>query len=187
MNKAARVQHMRKKVLTAAHALVNENGHDNVSLREIARRVEYSPAGLYEYFTGIDDIIDALVAQTEERLVAVLQAAQKGENQLEDLEEMGVAYWTFAVDFSDDFLLLFHRTLSGGHPHEIFFTLRTMVSHALRNGDLLAGPGYTEEQITQGIWALFHGMAMLSLSRPGFSHGSAHRENIRRHLNGLRG
>ena len=41
-----------KRILRAARKIVIENGFDRVSLRAIARRIDYSPAALYEYYPG---------------------------------------------------------------------------------------------------------------------------------------
>ena len=63
--KELRHQRIRGQILQAAKELLLENGHDNFSLRGIARRVQYSPAALYEYFDNKDHIIDELCLQTE--------------------------------------------------------------------------------------------------------------------------
>ena len=71
-----RHQRMRSRILDNARALVHENGFEKLSLRAIARRVDYSPAGLYEYFDGKDAIIDALCEATDEQLAEAMQQAQ---------------------------------------------------------------------------------------------------------------
>ena len=52
-------------ILTAAKELIHENGFNRLSLRAVAARAGFSPASLYEYFTGKDDIIDGLCAQID--------------------------------------------------------------------------------------------------------------------------
>ena len=49
----------RQEILDAAMELVQEKGPDKLSMRELARRVDYSPAGLYEYYENKDEIIVA--------------------------------------------------------------------------------------------------------------------------------
>src|SRR5687768_12961991 len=50
----------RRQILLAARELVLELGADAVSLRAVAARANYSPASLYEYFEGKDDLLREL-------------------------------------------------------------------------------------------------------------------------------
>jgi AcrR family transcriptional regulator len=62
-----RSERSRQSILQAALELVIEKGLSKLSLREIARRADYSPAGLYEYFGSKDEIIEALVRDANQR------------------------------------------------------------------------------------------------------------------------
>jgi AcrR family transcriptional regulator len=50
-------------ILDAARELFVAEGYDNVSLRKIAERIEYSPAAIYGYFPSKDDIFFALAEE----------------------------------------------------------------------------------------------------------------------------
>ena len=43
-------------ILDIAAKLIVEHGHEKLSLREVARQADYSPAGLYEYFKSKADV-----------------------------------------------------------------------------------------------------------------------------------
>ncbi|NJN55580.1 MAG: helix-turn-helix transcriptional regulator, partial [Anaerolineae bacterium] len=45
-------RHLRTKdaILDAARLIIKEQGADALSIRAIAEQIDYSPAGLYEYF-----------------------------------------------------------------------------------------------------------------------------------------
>ena len=62
----------RQRILSAAARLVDRDGPDALSLREVARESDYSPAGLYAYFTGRDGILAALAQRHAENLAAAL-------------------------------------------------------------------------------------------------------------------
>jgi len=47
---------VRRAILDAARDLFVAEGYDNVSIRKIAERIEYSPAAIYGYFPSKDDI-----------------------------------------------------------------------------------------------------------------------------------
>ena len=55
-----RQERTRDEILSAALELVIEHGMDKLQMRQIADRVDYSIGGLYEYFSGKDEIIAAI-------------------------------------------------------------------------------------------------------------------------------
>jgi AcrR family transcriptional regulator len=52
-----------RAILDAARELFVAEGYQNVSIRKIAERIEYSPAALYSYFESKDDIFLALAEE----------------------------------------------------------------------------------------------------------------------------
>jgi AcrR family transcriptional regulator len=48
---------LRKKIFDGASKLILENGYENLSIRKLAKEIEYSPAVIYNYFKDKDDII----------------------------------------------------------------------------------------------------------------------------------
>jgi AcrR family transcriptional regulator len=52
-----------RAILDAARDLFVEEGYQNVSMRKIAERIEYSPAAIYGYFPSKDDIFFALAEE----------------------------------------------------------------------------------------------------------------------------
>ena len=60
----------RENILEAAMQIVMQQGVEAVSMREIAERIEYSPSGLYEYFSSKEELFAALVDEGRARLTA---------------------------------------------------------------------------------------------------------------------
>ena len=54
---------VQRSILDAARELFVSEGFQNVSIRKIAERIEYSPAAIYGYFAGKDDIFFALAEE----------------------------------------------------------------------------------------------------------------------------
>src|SRR6058998_1532911 len=54
---------VRRAILDAARDLFVNEGYQNVSIRKIAERIEYSPAAIYSYFPSKDDIFFALAEE----------------------------------------------------------------------------------------------------------------------------
>ena len=86
-----------RAILDAARDLFVAEGYQNVSIRKIADRIEYSPAAIYSYFPSKDDIFFALA---EEGFHLLLDAeCPEGEAPLEELENpidaLRTAFWHF--------------------------------------------------------------------------------------------
>lgn len=54
---------VQRSILDAARELFTTEGYQNVSIRKIAERIEYSPAAIYSYFSSKDDIFFALAEE----------------------------------------------------------------------------------------------------------------------------
>lgn len=54
---------VRRSILDAARELFVAEGYQNVSIRKIAERIEYSPAAIYGYFPSKDDIFFSLAEE----------------------------------------------------------------------------------------------------------------------------
>ena len=179
---------MRARILKAARKLVHETGFNKLSLRAIAREVDYSPAGLYEYFPNKDSIIDSLCEETEQQLVNALERSITENPTAHPLVVMGMAYVQFANENSDDFQLLFQ------HPqlevsNKIVNAFLEQVENAIDNGEFLPGYDFEDEEMAHSYWSMAHGMAMLSLTRGQYStmdDKEVHREILQRLLVGLR-
>ena len=85
---------VRRSILDAARDLFVTEGYENVSIRKIAERIEYSPAAIYSYFPSKDDIFFAL-AEEGFRLLGD-PAAEEHRHQLESLpplERIRAIFW----------------------------------------------------------------------------------------------
>jgi AcrR family transcriptional regulator len=155
-------------ILRAARALILEKGPDKLSLREIARRIRHSPAGLYEYFGGKAEIVDAVAAEAFEQLSAYLRRVPTDLPPAQRLTEIGLAYVDFARHNPEHFLLVFTRLPSGrtslqepasmNSPYRIVLQA---VQEGIDAGARAVQAGYGVEEMAYSLWALVHGMAML--------------------------
>ncbi|HEY7287789.1 MAG TPA: TetR/AcrR family transcriptional regulator [Vicinamibacterales bacterium] len=87
---------VRRAILDAARELFVAEGYQNVSIRKIAERIEYSPAAIYSYFSSKDDIFYAL-AEEGFRLLGGPQEAGPGSRLqgLPPLERIRAIFWRF--------------------------------------------------------------------------------------------
>src|SRR2546427_6798677 len=62
--KAREREELKQQILDAARELFVREGYENVSMRKIAEKIEYSPATIYTYFKDKDEILDCLCEET---------------------------------------------------------------------------------------------------------------------------
>jgi AcrR family transcriptional regulator len=84
---------VRRAILDAARDLFVRDGFQNISIRKIAERIEYSPAAIYGYFPGKDDIFFAL-AEEGFHLLHDPGAYQKVAH-LPPVERLQALFWHF--------------------------------------------------------------------------------------------
>ncbi len=53
-------ERMIQEILDTAREIMRENGAASLTMNELARRLEIKPPSLYNYFSGLMDIYDAL-------------------------------------------------------------------------------------------------------------------------------
>ena len=179
---------MRTRILSAARNLVHEAGYTKLSLRAIARKIDYSPAGLYEYFSGKDAIIQALCKETETLLVTQMDRSVQQNTTDHPLLTMGLSYIEFALQNSDDFQLLFQHN-TGRDSNQIIESFIDRVEDSIDNGEFIPSFDFDDQEIAHSCWSLAHGLAMLCLTREEYSSVddlSIHREIFQRLLTGIR-
>lgn len=157
-------------ILTAAKELIHENGFNRLSLRAVAQRAGFSPASLYEYFTGKDDIIDGLCAQIDKSWAQQLRSANS-------VPELIQGYVQFGLTAPDDFQLLYQRAMLPDQQEYIPQLFRDRITQ--KRGEL----SVSAEVAVQTMWALAHGMVLLSLHRD--MNTDHHKDMVRATWNGL--
>lgn len=193
-----RSERNRQSILQAALTLVIEKGLNKLSLREIARRADYSPAGLYEYFANKDAIVEALICDASERFFAHLNVVPKTLPVDEYLVELGIAYIEFANRNPDHFMMMFTHyqalpvvNLSEFVPSgdsNAYGLLMDGIQRALDSGLFQPRPGYDKVGMTYSVWSLVHGLAILQatyLRQFKWDFATADRQAIRTFIEGL--
>ncbi|HEX6337386.1 MAG TPA: TetR/AcrR family transcriptional regulator [Jiangellaceae bacterium] len=154
---------LRRAVLAAAVATINEAGPAGVSLRDLARRAGVSHAAPAHHFGDKAGVLSALAAEGFDLLADELTAALQ---RTRDFLEVGVAYVRFAVEHRAHFEVMFRPDLY--HPDDrAVLAARERASEALAGGigslpEQQAGPDARLAGIA--AWSLVHGFATLWLN-----------------------
>ncbi len=147
-------------------------GVEGIGLRELARRLDYSPAALYRYFESREEIVAALTQESMALLAERLQAAAgnraavAADPGVDPLIAVGEAYLAFAGEEPERFRLLFSELRSqrhslaelpaGASPYQV---LLDGVGDAIAEGRIARE--LDVESIAFMLWSLVHGMAVL--------------------------
>ncbi|MCB0147914.1 MAG: TetR/AcrR family transcriptional regulator, partial [Caldilineaceae bacterium] len=67
----------KQAILDAARAIIVEDGLPALSMRTLADRIDYSPAGLYEYFGGKEEIVAAVCDEGQHYLFEAMDQVDK--------------------------------------------------------------------------------------------------------------
>lgn len=125
---------VRRSILDAARDLFVSEGYQNVSIRKIAERIEYSPAAIYGYFPSKDDIFFALAEEGFRLLgdpshsaTTALQAAAP----LERIRAIFRHFYEFSQEQPEYFALMFvDRSVPRiSREYERFAFAREMKAH----------------------------------------------------------
>lgn len=182
-------------ILDTATELIQSKGIENISLRDIAKHADYSPAGLYKYFDSKAAIIQAVQARENQKLIERLQTVSSELSPTQRLVELSLLYIQFALENSVYLVLI--NSLSSGRktkdqsvpttsPYFVF--LKAVDSWGQHEG-IKFQSDYGLEEITYTLWSLIHGMATLRVRQlKGFEADfqSVNRRSIELFLNGLR-
>src|SRR6266851_7734391 len=101
---------IRRAILDAARDLFVNEGYQNVSIRKIAERIEYSPAAIYGYFPSKDDIFFALADQGFRLLCDPAQMTTPAHQALPPLDRLRVMFrrfYEFSREHPQYFALMF--------------------------------------------------------------------------------
>ena len=159
-----------RSILDAARELFVTHGYQEVSIRKIADRIEYSPAAIYGYFPSKDDIFFALAEEGFRLLFSYAQEADAATDPSDMLREMFWRYYKFSKDHPEYFALMFlDRSVPKirdnwerfGFIGELKHEARARIAHAVAKGAVPAGT--STHAVFRLLLTAAHGAAALRL------------------------
>ena len=175
--RARQKRYLRQEILDAASELFVREGFENVSMRRIADKIEYSPTTIYLYFKDKAALLEQVCAETfsrlEQRLGKILE--QPGE-PVERLRRGLVAYIEFGLENPHHYRATFMMPKPEGFDKEkyakpdapgmqAFDFLRRAVYDAIAAGKLSVKDA---ELASQTLWAGVHGITSLLITHEKF-------------------
>ena len=99
------IEVMRELIISAAKEIIAKEGFDNLSIRKIAKKIEYSPSIIYHYFKDKDEILNSVMKSGYMKIVnAVSKSDTENLTPAEKLKRMTRDYIEEALKMPDEFL-----------------------------------------------------------------------------------
>lgn len=159
---------LRRRLLEQAQETLSQGGPAALSLRTLARDCSTSTTAVYSLFGGKDGLLTALFDEAFARLGRQLAAVTPGEDAVDDLVQLGLAYRDSALTEPHLFALMFGsgtllstaaeaRTATG----TALGPLREFVERAVEGRALAPGTDPAAASLT--LWTTVHGWVSLQL------------------------
>lgn len=100
-------QEMRKLIINAAMEMFVKDGFDKTSIRNIADKIEYSPATIYLYYKDKDELLYEVQGQAFLELYTAFAKDVTATDPLERLKQLLRSYITFGFEHPDLYDLMF--------------------------------------------------------------------------------
>ena len=166
---------VRQAILDAARTLFVEKGYEAVTMREIAKRIEYSPTAIYLHFRDKKAVMDAICDQDFLALAKKFGKIAEIADPLERLRAAGLAYADFAMKHPNHYRLMFmtqHPAHSpedsaievGNRDQDAYAFVLWTATEAIEKGRLrkeLDDP----ELVAQIVWSAIHGWVSLRMTK----------------------
>ena len=167
-------QELRTLIIDAARELFVAKGVEAVTMREIAKRINYSATSIYHHFEDKEALLRAICDTDFLALASTLKSIFLIADPVERLFALGKGYAQFALSQPNHYRLMF---MTGRVPcdpekstlqqnsaeQDAYYQLKSVVSQAHAGGcfrDDLIDP----ELIAQTVWAGMHGVCSLQIS-----------------------
>lgn len=160
---------MKELILKSAHQLFIDKGFDEVSIRNIAEAIEYSPATIYLYFKDKNEIFHALHGEAFKVFNHFVAEVFEIKDPFKRLVAMGEKYMEFTFKYPKYYTIMFiaeapmqcdessEGWLEGGRALE---ALEGIVAECMKEGSLKKQP---VKAMAFTIWSYMHGMCTLAL------------------------
>jgi AcrR family transcriptional regulator len=168
---------LRQEIIDAASELFVKEGYENVSMRRIADKIEYSPTTIYLYFKDKAELLEQVCHETFLRLTRHLKAIlEQPGDPIEHLRRGLIAYVHFGLDNPHHYKATFMMPIPEGFDKakytkpdspglQAFDFLRRCVFDCISAGKLSTKD---PEAVSQTLWCGVHGVTSLLITHSSF-------------------
>ncbi|HVF90355.1 MAG TPA: TetR/AcrR family transcriptional regulator [Blastocatellia bacterium] len=167
---------LRQEILDAARDLFVNEGYENVSMRRIAEKIEYSPTTIYLYFQDKSELLFNICEETFARLSSRLEEITRGDEPIQCLKKGLNAYVEFGLQYPNHYRVTFINHPTHGIDKERYMHEGSMgmnaYSHLRLGVERCVQAGLFRvtdiDLISQSMWAAVHGVTAILITKPHF-------------------
>jgi AcrR family transcriptional regulator len=160
---------LRARILDAARELLAAEGHEAVTIRRVADRIEHTPPVIYQHFTDKAALIREVCEADWRELRAELARLATIRDPVERLARMGAAYVEFGLTHPNVYRVSLLRRqpdspADGRWNAETYGALRAAVEEAFEAGRF--DPDRRDPAlVAQVLWQSLHGIVSMHVTR----------------------
>ena len=168
---------IRNKILDVARDLFAAEGYDAVTMRRIAKVIEYSPTTIYLHFKDKEALIQELCRVDSLSLAQAFHSVATEPSPLERLRQIALAYVAFGIQHPNHYRLMFMskrltdqtqlKEMGHGNPETDGYILLLHTFIDAIEQQLLAPPLTDANLLAQAYWAGVHGVVAIYITRYG--------------------
>ncbi|MGC4084581.1 MAG: TetR/AcrR family transcriptional regulator [Vicinamibacterales bacterium] len=173
---------LRQEIIDAARDILAREGFEQLSMRKVAERIEYSPTAIYLHFEDKRDLVFQVCEETFGRLVAELASLETDvKDPVARLREGMRRYVAFGLRHPQHYLATFVAVPHEQLPEDVarynnpdsngmkaLGVMRTSIQACIDAGKFRkVNPDVT----TRAAWAALHGVTALLIQMPNFAWG----------------
>jgi AcrR family transcriptional regulator len=162
-------EEMKDRIVSTAIRMFLQEGYEQTSIRNIAEKIEYSPATIYLYYKDKDELLYDVQKQAFNKLAQVFREKVTAKDPLKRLEQIMFTYVRFGKKNPElyDLMFIIRAPMNGIKEHEkwengddAFDFLVQCISECIEKKLIR----YDDVMIAAlSIWAMGHGLVSLDL------------------------
>ena len=170
-------EELRELIIDAATAIIERDGLEGLSAREIAKRIGYSPGTLYNVFENLDDLLLTIEARLLDQLADRLTAVDVSGTPEQRLLKLADTYYAYTQEKPKLWNLLTEHRMPAGRVvpewyqaklESLLIPLEQAITPLVNSTDKSA-----PKRAARTLWAGVHGMTSLTTTNK-LSYVTAH-------------
>lgn len=163
---------LKRLIMDTTRKLLVKDGYGNLSMRKIAREINYSATSIYLHFKNKDALCHALIDEGMHLLLKQQKdiAQEHATDVFERLRALCAGYISFGLEYSEyyEIMFLIHPDFENRFPAASYRRARrnlelfkATLDEGIENGEVLSQDTYAT---TNAVWASLHGAVSILLA-----------------------
>ncbi|MGJ3237913.1 MAG: TetR/AcrR family transcriptional regulator [Anaerolineae bacterium] len=161
MTRKEQHDNLREACIQEAMTIIETSGIENLSMREVSRRLGVSHQAPYKHFESRDHILAEILMRSFEAFAHYLDSRQHSKNPQADLKEMGFAYLRYAAENPLQYRLMFSTPLPAPAQHPKMMEKAQYAFSILRDAISKMTLESNPDLNALFVWSTMHGLASI--------------------------